>query len=122
LAARSAQLLNLAELARELGVAPNNAKAFLAVLEATFQVIILRPHFAKVGKRLVMVKSPKVYFSEVGTLCNLNGLKDPEHSATGPMGGAIFETAVLTEIIKTISHRGQEAPGILLAHRGRLRG
>ncbi|MDD2901680.1 MAG: ATP-binding protein [Syntrophales bacterium] len=106
LAARSAQLLNLAELARDLGVALNTAKAWLAVLEATFQVIILRPYFANVGKRLV--KSPKVYFSDVGTLCHLTSLKDPEHAATGPMGGAIFETAVLMEIVKTIVHRGQE--------------
>ncbi len=106
LAARSAQLLNLAELARDLGVALNTAKSWLAVLEATFQVIILRPYFANVRKRLV--KSPKVYFVDVGTLCHLTGLKDPEHAATGPMGGAIFETAVLMEIIKTIVHRGQE--------------
>ncbi len=106
LAARSAQLLNLAELARDLGIALNTAKAWLAVLEATFQVIILRPYFANVGKRLV--KTPKVYFADVGTLCYLVGLKDPAHAAAGPMGGAIFETAVLTEIIKTISHRGQE--------------
>jgi uncharacterized protein len=106
LAARSAQLLNLAEMARDLGVALNTAKAWLTVLEATFQVIILRPYFANLGKRLV--KSPKVYFSDVGTLCYLTGLKDPGHAATGPMGGAIFETAVLMEIIKTIIHRGQE--------------
>jgi len=106
LAARSAQLLNLAELARDLGVALNTAKAWLAVLEATFQVIILRPYFANVGKRLV--KTPKVYFADVGTLCHLTGLKDPAHAAAGPMGGAIFETAVLTEIIKTIYHRGEE--------------
>lgn len=107
LAARSAQLLNLAELARDLGIVLNTAKSWLAVLEATFQVIILRPYFANVGKRLV--KSPKVYFSDVGTLCHLAGLKDPGHAATGPMGGAIFETAVLTEIVKTIIHRGREA-------------
>ncbi len=106
LAARSAQLLNLAELARDLGVALNTAKAWLTVLEATFQVIILRPYFANVGKRLV--KSPKVYFSDVGILCHLAGLRDPEHAATGPMGGAIFKTGVLMEIIKTIVHRGQE--------------
>ena len=59
LAARSAHLLNLAELARDLGVALNTAKSWLAVLEATFQVIILRPYFANVGKRLV--KSPKAH-------------------------------------------------------------
>lgn len=106
LAARSAQLLNLAELARDLGIALNTAKTWLTVLEATFQVMILRPYFANVGKRLV--KTPKVYFLDVGTLCHLVGLKDPEHASTGPMGGAIFETAVFSEIIKTISHRGQD--------------
>jgi len=106
LAARSAQLLNLSDLARDLGVALNTAKAWLAVLEATFQVIIVRPYFAKVGKRLV--KTPKVYFLDLGTLCHLTGLKDPEHAAAGPMGGAIFETAVLSEIVKTLSHRGQD--------------
>jgi predicted AAA+ superfamily ATPase len=104
LAARSAQLLNITDLARDLGVAVNTAKAWLSVLEATYQVIVLRPYFANVGKRLV--KTPKVYFMDVGTLCYFAGLKDPAHAASGPMGGAIMETAVLSEIIKTITHRG----------------
>ena len=104
LAARSAQLLNLTEVARDLGVAVNTIKAWLSVLEATYQVIVLRPYFANVGKRLV--KTPKVYFTDVGTLCRLAGLKDPEHAAAGPMGGAIMETAVFSEIVKTLAHRG----------------
>ncbi len=66
---------------------------------------MLRPYFANVGKRLV--KTPKIYFTDVGTLCHLAGLKDPHHAAAGPMGGAIFETAVLTEIMKTLLHRGE---------------
>jgi hypothetical protein len=106
LAARSGQLLNLSDLARDLGVAVNTAKAWLSVLGATFQVLILRPYFANIGKRLV--KTPKIYFTDVGTLCYLAGLRDPEHAAGGPMGGAIFETAVVSEIIKTITHRGDE--------------
>jgi predicted AAA+ superfamily ATPase len=104
LAARTAQLLNLTDLARDLGVAVNTVKAWLSLLEATYQVIVLRPYFANVGKRLV--KTPKVYFTDVGTLCYLTGLKDPEHAASGPMGGAILETAVLSEIVKTLTHRG----------------
>jgi len=103
-AARSSQLLHLSDLARDLGVAVNTAKAWLSVLEATYQVTILRPYFANVGKRLV--KAPKVYFTDVGTLCYLTGLKNIEHAASGPMGGAIFETAVLSEIIRTLTHRG----------------
>ena len=58
------------------------------------------------GKRLV--KRPKVYFTDVGTLCYLTGLKDPEHAVSGPLGGPIMETAVLSEIIKTLTHWGQD--------------
>ena len=106
LAARSAQLLSLTDLARDLGTAVNTIKAWLSVLEATYQVIVLRPYFANVGKRLV--KTPKVYFTDVGTLCYLTGLKDPEHAASGPMGGPIMETAVLAEIVKSLTHRGMD--------------
>lgn len=107
LAARNGQLLNLTEIARDLGVAVNTVKAWLSVLEATFQVIVLRPYFANIGKRLV--KTPKLYFTDTGTLCYLAGLKDPEHAASGPMGGSIFETAVLTEIVKTLWNRGEDS-------------
>lgn len=106
LAARSGQLLNLSDLARDLGLAVNTIKAWLSVLEATYQVIILRPYFANIRKRLV--KSPKVYFTDTGTLCALVGLKSVEHASAGPMGGLIFETAVVGEIMKTLLHRGEE--------------
>jgi uncharacterized protein len=104
LAARSAQLLSLTDLARDLGITVNTVKAWLSVLEATYQIIVLRPYFANVGKRLV--KTPKVYFTDVGILCYLCGLKDPGHAASGPLGGPILETAVLSELVKTITHRG----------------
>jgi predicted AAA+ superfamily ATPase len=106
LAARSAQLLNLTDLARDLGVAVNTVRAWLSVLEATYQVFVLRPYFANVGKRLV--KTPKVFFTDVGTLCYLTGLKDPQHAAAGPMAGPILETAVLSEILKRLTHRGDD--------------
>ncbi len=85
LAARSAQLLSLADIGRDLGVALNTVKAWLSVLEASFQVVVVRPYFANIGKRLV--KTPKVYFTDTGTLCNLVGLRDPGHAASGPMAG-----------------------------------
>jgi predicted AAA+ superfamily ATPase len=106
LAVRSAQLLSLSNLARDLGVAVNTVKAWLSVLEATYQIIVLRPFFANLSKRLV--KMPKVYFTDVGTLCYLTGLRDPQHASSGPMGGAIMETVVLTEIVKTLTHQGAE--------------
>ena len=104
LAARSGQLLNLSSLSRELGVAVNTAKAWMSVLEATHQIIIVRPYFANIGKRLV--KAPKVYFTDTGTLCHLTGLRDSDHAAAGPMAGSLMETAVLAEIVKTLTHRG----------------
>lgn len=106
LAARNGALLDLSGLSRDLGVAVNTCKAWLSVLEASFQVIVLRPYFANVGKRLV--KSPKVYFLDTGTLCHLVGLRDPVHAAAGPMGGSLFETAVLLEVLKTLVHRGED--------------
>jgi hypothetical protein len=106
LAAGSGRLLNLTEVARDLGLAVNTIKAWLSVLEATYQVIVLHPYSADIGKRLA--RTPKVYFMDVGTLCYLTGLKDPEHAASGPLGQTILETAVLSEIVKTFVHRGIE--------------
>lgn len=113
LAARSGQLLNASDVARDLGIATNTVRAWLSVLEATHQAIVVRPYFANIGKR--MVKSPKVYFTDTGTLCHLTGLRDPEHAASGPLAGAILETAVLAEICKTLTSRGV-APEVYFWH------
>ncbi len=104
LAARHAQLLSLTEISRDIGASINTVKSWISVLEATHQIVILRPYFLNAGKRLV--KSPKVYFTDTGTLCHLVGLKNPEHAMAGPMCGPIFEGAVLSEILKTYLHRG----------------
>jgi len=106
LAARSAQILNLSDLARDVGIAVNTAKDWISILEASFQVIILHPYYANIGKRLI--KSPKVYFTDTGLLCYLVGLRDTEHAAAGPMGGAIFENLVISDLYKTYLHRGEE--------------
>ena len=106
LAARTAQILNLSDLSREIGVSVNTAKAWISILEASFQIFILRPYYANIGKRLV--KSPKIYFMDTGLLCYLVGLRDFEHAASGPMGGAIFENLVVAEFFKIFMHRGEE--------------
>lgn len=104
LAARSAQLLNLSDVSRDLGISVNTIKRWLSVLEATFQVVLLRPYFANIGKRLV--KGPKVYFTDPGTLCHLVGLDDPILAARGPLAGALAETLVVGELVKTAWHQG----------------
>ncbi|OQB27329.1 MAG: hypothetical protein BWY10_01469 [Chloroflexi bacterium ADurb.Bin180] len=106
LAARCAQLLNLSGLARDVGVSVNTARDWLSILEASFQVLVLRPYYANLSKRLV--KTPKVYFTDSGLLCYLVGLRDPEHAAAGPMAGAILENLVVAEVWKALWHRGEQ--------------
>ena len=108
LAARSAQIINLSEVARDVGVVVNTIKDWISILEASFQVFLLRPYYANIGKRLI--KSPKVYFMDTGLLCYLVGLRDGEHAAAGPMGGAIFENLVMADLYKTYLSRGEEPP------------
>jgi hypothetical protein len=105
LAARAGGLLDLSALARDVGVAVNTAKAWLSVLEAMHQVFVVRPWHANLGKRLV--KTPRVYFTDTGTLCHLVGLRSAEHARSGPMAGALFENAVVAEVHKAILHRGR---------------
>ncbi len=105
-AANSSQLLQMSDIASDIGVSVNTIKTWLGILEATYQIIILRPYFSNINKRLV--KTPKVYFTDVGTLCYLTGLKDVDHLLSGPMAGAIVETYVVSEIYKRLSNRGTE--------------
>ncbi|WP_297360582.1 ATP-binding protein [Acidiferrobacter sp.] len=106
LAARSAQLINFADMGRDLGLATNTVRAWISVLEATHQIVILRPYFANIGKRLV--KTPKVYFTDTGMLCYFVGIRDTAHAALSPMAGAIAESAVVSEVLKMFFHRGLE--------------
>lgn len=106
LAARGAQVLNVSDLARGVGVSVNTAKDWISLLEASFQIFLLRPYYANIGKRLV--KAPKVYFTDTGLLCYLVGLRDVEHAMSGPMGGAIFENLVVADLLKIFLHRGEE--------------
>lgn len=106
LAIRSGQILNLSDLAKDVGISVNTAKDWISILEASFQIFILRPYYANIGKRLV--KSPKVYFTDTGLLCYLVGLRDVEHAISGPMGGSIFENLVIAELFKIFIHRGEE--------------
>ena len=106
LAARSGQILNMTGIATELGLTLNTVKAWISVLLTSYQIVVLQPYHANLGKRLV--KRPKVYFTDTGTLCYLVGLRDPLHAMQGPMAGAIMETAVVAELTKAYLHCGDE--------------
>lgn len=105
-AARSAQLLNLSELARDVGIKPQTARDWLSVLEASNQVSLLEPYFEKIGKRLV--KSPKLYLNDPGMLCFLLGFDETSLPST-PLIGAIWETFIYAEFRKALSNFGSAA-------------
>jgi predicted AAA+ superfamily ATPase len=109
LAASNGQLLNMQSLSSQLGVSLNTVKAWLSVLEACFQVVLLRPYFANLGKR--PVKTPKVYFLDTGTLCYLLGLSDVERLRRDRLSGSVFEAVVLAELLK-LGHQTGMRPSV----------
>lgn len=107
-AARTGQLLNVADLARYADIAPNTAKSWLSILETSGIVYLLPPYFANATKRIV--KTPKLYFLDSGLCSYLTGWSSPETLEAGAMSGAFLETWVLSEILKSWSHNGRRAP------------
>lgn len=104
-AARTGQLLNLADLARDADVSAPTARRWLSILEASFQIALVQPYHTNITKRLV--KAPKLYFLDTGLCGYLTEWSSPETLATGAMAGAIFETHVVVEILKSWWHRGR---------------
>ncbi len=107
-AARTAQLLNVADLARDAGVAPNTAKSWLSILETSGIVYLLEPYHTSVTKRLV--KSSKLYFLDTGLCSWLTEWTSPETLEAGAASGAMFETWVFGELLKSWWHHGKRAP------------
>ena len=105
-AGRTGQILNMSELARDVGISVPTIKKWLSVLEARYQIYLLPPHFKNLGKRII--KSPKLYFVDTGIATFLMGLHAKEPTLHGPMIGHLFETMVLSEWIKAFYHRGEK--------------
>ncbi|MEK7622805.1 MAG: ATP-binding protein [Patescibacteria group bacterium] len=105
-AARTGQVLNISDLARDSGVSPTTAVEWLGILENTRQIYLLRPYFPNVTKRII--KSPKLYFLDTGLVAYLTKWGTPEALQAGAMPGAFFETYIISEIIKSYLFRGRE--------------
>ncbi len=116
-ALRSGNLLNKADLARDVGIAPSTANQWLSVLEASGQIVLLEPWFANRTKS--MVKSPKLYLADTGLLCTLLNIRSEEALRQSPMCGAIWETFVFAQL----RHRERQAgrTGSLFFWRDRTR-
>ena len=108
-AARTGQLLNLTSLGADCGISSVTAKQWLSVLESSYIVTLLQPHHRNFGKRLV--KAPKLYFCDVGLAAWLLGIRDAATLETHAARGALFETYVITELLKQRFNAGQ--PGDL---------
>ena len=104
-AGRAGQLANLTALGADAGVSHTTARHWLTILEASYIVFQLPPFFANVRKRLV--KSPKLYFHDVGLASHLIGIEHAGQVATHPLRGALFENAVVVEALKHRFNRGR---------------
>lgn len=104
-AGRVGQLLNLQSLAADVGVSGHTAREWISLLEASFIVFRLPPWFANIGKRLV--KSPKLYFYDVGLAAWLVGIRNREHLPAHPLRGNLFENLAVLEVLKTYANAGE---------------
>ena len=105
-AARTGQLLNYSDLARDADTSVNTAKNWLSILQTSLQVVLLQPFHTNVTKRLA--KRPKLYFLDTGLCAYLTEWSSPETLEAGAMAGAILETYVFAELLKSWWHRGLE--------------
>jgi predicted AAA+ superfamily ATPase len=104
-ALRSAQLLNRAELARDVGISGSTASAWLGALQASGQVVLLEPWFSNRTRSLV--KSPKLYFGDVGLCSFLSGIRTISDVRDSPITGSLWETLVFGELRRLqVNRRG----------------
>lgn len=106
-ALRSGNLLNLSELARDVGIAGTTARDWLSVLEASGIVVLLEPWFGSATKRLV--KTPKLYLRDSGLCAFLLGIDSAAALARSPFVGALWEAFVLGELLSLVASRGSAA-------------
>ena len=107
-AARTAQLINFADIARDTDVSPNTAKQWLSILQTSGICYFLEPYHHNITKR--MVKTPKLYFLDTGLCAYLTRWLDADALEFGAMSGAILETFVISELLKSYWHNGLRAP------------
>ncbi len=103
-AGRVGQLLNLESLGNDTGVSQTTAREWVSLLEASYIAFRLPPFFANVSKRLI--KSPKLYFYDVGLAAYLMGISSPTQLAVHPLRGLLFENLIVVEIMKYFLNRG----------------
>jgi len=105
LAGRIGQIVNYASLSNDIGVSATTIKSWISVLKATFVVFELPPYFMNIRKRVV--KSPKIYFSDVGLAAFVLGIETADQLRRDPLRGGLYENLVILEILKAHHNRGK---------------
>ena len=106
LAGRVGQLLNIDSLASDSGVSSSTVREWLSLLEASYVIYVLKPYYRNFGKRFI--KAPKVYFTDVGLVSYLLGIRSVDQVATHPLLGGIFENLIVLEMRKSRLNRGDD--------------
>jgi len=104
LAGRVGQVINLASLSNDVGVSTTTIRNWLSVLKASFVVFELPPFFENVRKRVI--KSPKIFFTDVGLAAFLLGIHTKEHAFRDPLRGNLYENLVIADIMKGALNKG----------------
>jgi len=105
-AARTGQLLNYTDLARDCSISVNTARSWMSVLQASHQVFLLPAWHTNLSKRLYT--TPKLHFLDTGLCAYLTEWSSPETLSAGAMAGAILETYVVAEILKSWWYHGKD--------------
>ncbi len=105
-AVRTGQILNLSDLARDIGISIPTAKKWISILETGYQVFLLYPYYRNIGKRLV--KSPKIYFNDTALCSYLLGIHEPQTLLNGPSFPHLFETMVVCDFYKRFLNFGEK--------------
>lgn len=104
LAGRIGQAFDYSSLANDVGVDAKTIRHWMSILEASFIIFKLPPYFENFGKRVI--KSPKYYFTDVGLLCFLLGIREADQISRDPLIGQIFENLVVIECLKSRYNKG----------------
>ncbi len=107
LAANTSEQLNMSRYANDLGIDVKTVKRWISILEASYIIFLLPPFYQNYGKRIV--KSPKLYFYDVGLVSFLTGITSEDIFEKGPMSGSIFENYIVSEIVKKELHQKTHA-------------
>jgi predicted AAA+ superfamily ATPase len=106
LAGRTAQEFNASSLALETGVDVKTIQSWVGILESSYIVYLLKPHYKNFNKTIV--KRPKIYFYDTALVCSLMGIRTEDQLDLNPAKGAIFENMVINEFVKNCTNSGSE--------------